>query len=646
MKVLGACGSHKRVSSAVALLTLCACLLPALAQAALPDGRGLELVTPIEKNGGGVGAPETLAGGGVFQAAADGNSISYGSASAFGGGQGAPEGSQYLSTHGSGGWLAQNITVPIFSGSYGTEADGVPYQLFSSDLSRSLLLSGRHCRGTTASDCPVANPPLAGTDAPAGYQNYYLRNAGGGFEALLGPDDVANTDIGPADFELTFAGATADLSHVVLSSCAALSADATEVTLGAGCDPTKQNLYERSAGASGLTLINTAPGAELAAQSNAISTNGSRVYFTQGANLYLHEAASNTQVDADAGGGGSFETASADGSLAFFAKAGHLYRYDVAGGLTTDLTPTGDLQGVLGASADGSYLYYLTADGLYLIHGGSPIKVAAAPQPLSEATAEPSNYPPTTGAARVSADGTHLLFSSKASLTGYDNTDSKTGQPDAELFLYGSAGAGQLRCVSCRSGALRPSGPSSVPGAIANGEQIGATRAYKPRALSADGSRVFFDSTDVLASGDTNNESDVFQWEAQGPGCAKAPGCVSSLSGGKAEGGARFIDASANGNDAFFATDGSLLSEDPGSVDLYDARVGGGFPAPLVAIPCFGDSCQQLPSEPVDPGLSTEISGPGNPAVHYVKHGHAAKHKKHGKGKNSTKKHTTKKGAR
>jgi hypothetical protein len=623
-----------------------AALAPATANAALPDGRGWELVSPIEKNGGSIPNAGQIAGGGVLQVAANGDSITYGSAAAFGAGaQGAPAGSQYLSSRGSGGWATENITVPVFSGSYGTAPEGVPYQLFSSDLSRGLLLSGRHCRSEQGV-CPVANPPLAGTDAPAGYQNYYLRQ-GGGFEALLGSTDLAVTDIGAADFALSLAGASPDLAHVVLSSCAALSAGASEVLLGEGCDPDATNLYEWSA-AAGLSLVNSAPGAALAAQGGAISSDGSRVYWSDGEDLYLREGAATKQVDADAGGGGSFQTAFANGSLAYFTKEAHLWGYQAAGDTATDLTPTGGVLGVLGASTDGSYLYYLASDGLYLLHGASTTKVAVAPNPLTEPpTADPSSYPPSVGTARVSADGTHLLFVSSARLTGYDNRDQKTGLPDSQVFLYSASGAGQLRCVSCRPSGLRPIGPSTIPGTTANGEQTGATQSYKPRALSADGSRVFFDSRDAVFGPDTNADADVYEWQAQGTGCAKAAGCVALISSGRAEEGASFVDASADGDDAFFITDGSLVGADPGSFDLYDARVGGGFPDPLVPIPCFGDSCQSLPSEPVDPALTTQTSGPGNPKAHYftyARHEKAkpckpkaakkcGKGKKHGKGK-------------
>lgn len=48
-------------------------------------------------------------------------------------------------------------------------------------------------------------------------------------------------------------------------------------------------------------------------------------------------------------------------------------------------------------------------------------------------------------------------------------------------------------------------------------------------------------------------------------------------------------------------------------------------------IPCFGDSCQVLPPEPIDPALGTLVPGLGNPKVHYFRYGRHRphKHKKH-----------------
>ncbi|HYQ77523.1 MAG TPA: hypothetical protein VEP91_00250 [Solirubrobacterales bacterium] len=600
----------------------------------LLDGRGWEMVSPVDKNGGAVAVPGGLAGGGVLQAATGGAAVTYSSGASFGpDAAGAAIASQYIARGGAAGWVSENITTPLLSGSYGSGPVGSPYQLFAADLGRGLLLSGRHCRDG-GSGCPVANPPLAGTDAPAGYQNYYLRESDPvSFAALLGPAALLGTSVDAAHFDLGFAGAGVDLRHVVLSSCAALTANALEVGGEAGsCDPKEPNLYEWSQGG-GLALVNLlpaqsqgTPGAVLAAENGAVSADGSRVYFKGLAdgNLYLREAAATRQVDDEAGGGGTLEAASTDGGTAFFSKGGHLFRYDAATDSATDLTPGGEAQGVLGASGDGAYLYYQTAGGLRVWHGGVSTEVAPG-----AAAADAVNFPPATGAARLSADGARLAFVSSADLTGFDNTDQGTGEADSQVYLY-DAVAGSLVCASCNPSGARPVGPSSIPGARANGTVPGSTHAYKPRALSADGRRLFFESGDALVLGDTNRRVDVYEWEAQGSGsCSRAGGCLALISSGKGDG-ASFADASADGADAYFLTDRSLVGADPGSTDLYDARVGGGFAEAAEPIACEGDACQVLPSEPRDPAVGTLVSGPGNPPVRY---GKRHRHKRHPKGR-------------
>jgi hypothetical protein len=582
---------------------------PLAGASVLLDGRGWEMVSPIDKNGGQVDPPGTLAGGGDLQAAAQGGAVTYGSAASFAGGSGAPPASQYLATRTTGGWQTLNITAPLFSGTYDTASGGVPYRLFSEDLERALLLNGHHCRGE-ATGCAVANPPLAGTDAPAGYQNLYLRDNGStAFVALLGPSEISRLAFGPAQFEVSLAGASPDLGHLVLESCGVLTANASD-----GCGADEANLYRWSA-PGGLALVNDAPGAALAAPSGPISTDGSRVYWRgeNDANLYLREGTQLKQVDTDAGGGGSFQAASADGSIAYFTVGGHLWRYGATADSATDLTPAGGVVGVLGASPDGTTVYYQDASALKRWREGATTTIAPG-----AGASNTSDYPLPggTGTARVSADGSQLLFLSSAKLTGYDNTDLNTKAPDTQVYLYDSSAG--LGCLSCNPTEERPIGPASIPGTLQNGD----TSAYQPRVLTDGGRRVFFESADALASTDTNNDTDVYQWEAQGEGsCARAGGCIGLISSGRAAGGASFVDASADGADAFFLTDGSLVAADPGSVDLYDARIGGGFPEAPAPIPCQGDACQVLPPEPVDPTLTTVLAGPGNPKVRYRKYG-------------------------
>ncbi|HEX4669369.1 MAG TPA: hypothetical protein VH275_05285 [Solirubrobacterales bacterium] len=594
------------------------------------DGRGFELVSPVDKDGGAIAAPESLFGGGAFQAAAAGSVITYSSASSFAGGAGAPGATQYLSARGAGGWSTENITTPALSGSYGDHPDGVPYRLFSADLSRALLNDGVRCRDLGTA-CPVANPPLPGSGAPAGYRDYYLRSSGG-FQALLRAADPAFTSLGPEELELALAGATPDLAHVVLSSCARLSADATEVPAAEGCDEGEQNLYEWSGG--GLSLVNLLPGqsngtsgAVLAAPAGAISSDGGNVYFTalEDGALYLREVGKGTKlVPETVGGGASFQVASGDGLIAYFLEGGGLYRYDAGTEASTAIAS--GVSGVLGASADGSVLYYQDASGLERWRGGVTTQVAPGAD-----VAAASDYLPATGTSRISADGLHLAFLSAAEIPPFDNTDAGSRDPDTELYLYGpppGGGPAQLNCASCNPSGERPRGSASIPGAVANG----SLRIYKSRVLASDGDRVFFDTADRLVTADTDSRPDVYEWEARGAGdCAHSPGCLGLISGGRGEGGA-FLDASADGADAFFLSGDSLVGADPGSIDVYDARVGGGLPEAEKPIACIGDACQALPSPPDDPTPGTLVPNAGNGPVRIVKpkkHRHHKKRHRH-----------------
>jgi len=578
----------------------------------LPDNRGWEMVSPPDKNGGAIQGPEQIHGGGILQAAASGEgAITYSSTASFGGyeAQGSPPASQYISARTQSGWTTQNITPATVSGSYGNEPNGVPYQLFSPDLAHGLMLNGIHCRDE-GTDCPIANPPLPGSGAPEGFQDYYLRdNRNGTYTALL-TEANAERHLSAPEFNLALAGASPDLSHLVLSTCAALTPGSTEVPGSGGCDPTKQNLYEYSAGQ--LSLVNSAPGAELAAQSGAVSADGSHIYFTEAGKLYLREGSSPPHEIA---AGGEFQIASSDGTIAFYTKGEHLFRYDAAAQTSTDLTPTGEVRGVLGAAEDGLTVYFQSAAGLQEWHEGALTQVAAGPQ-----AAQPSDYPPTTGSARVSPDGERLLFLSSESLTGYDNHDATTGQPDSEVYLWNAAGGG-LICISCNPTNERPSGPSTISGAYTNGRAPGSTDSYKPRNLSTTQDRAFFDSEDSLVALDTNKASDVYEWEAQGTGsCQRVGGCISMISNGKDSEGATFVDASESGSDVYFLTSFSLdEARDPGSRDIYDARVGGGFPEPESEIECIGDACVPLPQGPEDPTVGSLIAGLTNPPAHFPK---------------------------
>jgi hypothetical protein len=249
-----------------------------------------------------------------------------------------------------------------------------------------------------------------------------------------------------------------------------------------------------------------------------------------------------------------------------------------------------------------------------------------------------NDFGPGRHSANVTPDGSTLVFTSERSLTGYDNAPAKAGECPGgercnEVYMY-SAPSGSLRCVSCNPTGARPTGGAATGrGAQAEqGKEEGFVVAesspfYVERDFSEDGKRVFFDSTDALVPAASNGLRNVYEWEAVGEGsCESASisysasdgGCVfpiSDVAGGYES---RFMDASANGDDVFIATPDRLVAET--SMDnrrnVYDVRIGGGFPAPGVAPSCSNaDSCKP----PVSPQpsvfgtpASATFSGPGN----------------------------------
>ncbi len=595
----------------------------------LPDSRAWELASPTDKGGGAIGSPGSLFGGGDFQAARASSAVTYSSATAFGSPRGAPPASQYLATRAATGWGGASLSPALFAGAYGDRPDGVPFRLFSEDLARAVFDGGDPCGAEPGCADPLAPP--SGSGAPVGVRELYLRDSStGSYTALATQAALSHSAVSPTRFEAKLVAATPDLAHLVISTCAKLTANAAEVLSGPGeCDPFAQNLYEWSGGS--LTLVNllpgestSTPGAAIAASLGAISQDGSRVYFSAGDDgpLYLREGAQTKLLPETSGGGAAFQAASADGSVAFFTKSGHLYRYLATSQAATDLTPSGGVAGVLGIAADGTYAYYQDGTGLWQWHEGALAEVAAGSQ-----AAGPADFPPASGAARVSPGGVQLAFLSSAELAGYESA----GHVEAYLWAPPPGGGPpRLLCASCNPTGERPEGDASLPGALPGG--AGAL-SYLPRSLSLDGQRLFFDSSDRLSPFDTNSTTDAYQWEAQGQGgCARELGCIALISSGREPGGATFLDASAEGSDAYFLTEASLLGVDPGSIDVYDARVGGGFAESSRPSECIGDSCQPLPGEPEDPNPTTLLRGPENPALHYKsekkQHKAKGKHKK------------------
>ncbi len=669
----------------------------------LPDGRAWELVSPANKNGALIEPPE--GSGGEMQAAGDGSGITYISKGPSLGENPAGKSiiSQALSIRGDAGWKTQDLSVPLLLPEGENTAShqlyfesGDEYMLFSTSLSSAIMEPGT-----------LGVPPLS---PEATERTTYLRdNESGGFLPLVTRSNVQpGTKFGGRSGKdsILFMAATPDLSHVVLQSPAALTQDAIngeEIYVEGGQLNTEANLYEWSGGR--LQLVNILPNGEpviydkgigvtlagykgSGAVAHAISSDGRYIAWELGSELYVRDMVGEKTFRVG-GPSAQLQTMSGDGAEVFYIEGGDLYAFDTRTATPTDITANlgvgegnaGVRNAVLGASEDGSYVYFVATgvlakgavsgeDNLYASHYGDGGWTTIFVGTLS-AEDEKSWYSHQAGesalmlpwvSSRVSPDGRYLAFMSSRSLTGYDNIDALSGQPDEEVYLY-DAVAGRLVCASCNPTGARPVGTLDTPGgsgsiffgalmvdrpgswtsahagidhwlagSVPGWDELGNNiTAYQPRYLS-DSGRLFFDSPDALVPQDTNGLEDVYEYEPAGMGsCTTASatfgvhsqGCVSLLSSGTSSAESVFYDASENGDDAFFVTVSKLVPEDYDTGnDVYDAHVCSmSVPcrtSPVSPPPCTsGDSCKAAPSpqpEIFGPAPSATFSGVGNVA--------------------------------
>lgn len=451
---------------------------------------------------------------------------------------------------------------------------------------------------------------------------------------------------------------------------------------------------------------------------HALSGDGSTVFFTSSNvnQLYARKGLGSSspetvQVSASqktngSGSGGkdpkgpkkaAFMEATPDGRYVFFTsqeeltndattgtedQGNDLYRYDTQSGQLIDIAPDenangAEVQGVLGSSADGSYVYFaangVLAEGasagdcksspvtswassgsssgtcsIYLWHEGEIDFVARSgggqeTGGLNWIATSTCCIAGKKRTSRVSLNGT-LLFASKLSPTSYDS------EGEQELYRY-EPGDG-LGCVSCSPTGEPTKGEARLrsiqPGISTSGAGTTLTRN-----LSSDGNRVFFETVDQLVASDHNEARDVYEWEAKGAGSCQSEaqngGCLFLVSTGESPEPSYFAGASESGDDAFFFTRQQLVRQDTDQLqDVYDARVNGGIAVQNQALPtpCEGEACKEAaPGAPAveSPG-SAGFSGPGNPKPnrhHKKKHARKkSRHKHHGK--HRTAKHANK----
>lgn len=631
-------------------------------ESVLADGRAWELVSPANKRGVAI---EPLAHeGGLIQAASEGTGLAFIAAAPVGdeepAGNRAPEPTQLISTRTSPGeWATRNLTTP------NAVAQGIQanqrreYQAFSPDLSLGLLFPVEPLQASETEPDATGLPP-------------YFRDTSCGTPPCYQPLQLSSPLAGGAASPID--GATPDLKHIGfnfspegLLEWSAAGSNASEGTMR------KVNFLPGGEEAKGEMGFGAPERALFEGARNAISQDGSLVSWSLRKNniphLYQSELQGSTvstiQVDeanqeAGVGPGKAqaqpvYMTSSVKGDRVFFTdnqrltanaswgtneleqleereEAGDLYVFErskPAGHRLTDLTPdlklgeSSDVQsGVIGASDDGSYVYFV-ANGvlaeaaspghckleglrsskcnLYVVHDNGTewekprliARLSNEDGPDWGPGAKRTEYRIVEMTSHVSPNGRFLAFMSDQRLTNYNNTDVNSGQPDEEVYLY-DATSGHVVCASCNPSGAQPIGVHDVQesgegrGLLVDRIGVWSTESeetpyahwlagsvpgwtnlddresfYQSRYLSDNG-RLFFNAADSLVKQDENNgKEDVYEYEPVGVGdCTSentAGGCVALVSSGKSDHESAFLDASEGGDSVFFLTASNLV---------------------------------------------------------------------------------------
>jgi hypothetical protein len=624
----------------------------------LPDGRAYELITPTDKNGA------TVLGGLV---STDGNGVAYYALGSIPGGNSSTQVTYLRAKRTPQGWTSTDITPPPSNVPAGTLLTQGP--MFTTDDLGTTVWSTLLPYDPGDQDVDVLR------NFRDGHSDLYSSTGPGDMQWLSQGPGATN----PPDhaFEVTFDGASADASHVVFSTGEALTdvAAATPITPDS-TGSYGQYLYDRTGGET--HLVNVADDGSLlndkgailghgwflgggslspniyAVTTNAISDDGSKIFFesppptpfgTQQLMSHLWVRKDNTttvQIDSpaatDPAQSATFEGASADGSKAFFTTtqqltgddtdtAKDLYMFDTASGQNTRVTkgaanPAGSqFVGVVAIANDGSHIWFVAdsalangaSDGsnnLYVYDTATDTTTYVATLADSDVDGPCDGC----GSSLVDAadfsrpgiptpDGKYLVFASQADLTGTN------GSGFGEIYRYTTAD-NSLVCISCVNGVAHR-GSASLSGVGGSYRPVG-----QPTSVTADGSKIFFNTPDSLVPADINDatapnvnrSTDVYEWQN---------GQVSMITSGRSNRASGLSGVTPDGNNVIIQTFDRLVPQDTDSeIDIYDVRVGGGIPAPPAPPPpCDDSSCHTAGSQstPFFPAPSSQtFVGPGN----------------------------------
>lgn len=494
---------------------------------------------------------------------------------------------------------------------WSSESQGFPFSTFSTELFALL-----------APEAPVAFSADLGTslwlstvpltpDGPPAEQLGLYRVVG-----RRAPQFIAKVGEGSIFEYNGFADLSADGEKVVFTTAEHLLPGDAERVEG-------ESIYEW--GEAGLRLVDTGPGGELLSacgstvpHSNGLSPSGRRVFFTTPAKggcggtkrVFMAdlEAGTTSEIsvsqcsrsDCNAPQDVTFGGTTPDGGSAFLVTAQQLtdddedsgedlYRY-VVGSSQLHLLSGGSPEaggqvhdGVAYPSDDGSRVYFRATgamtpgeanagEKLFLADGGGMHLVA-----IAGFSREPQ--------IQLSQSGARALFVTASKVVATDTDDSQ------DVYLY-DADTGVVRRISSGSSGGNAAIDANVYSPLVFSElKVGDEHPFY--GIDASGARIVFATSESLIPADRNKKLDVYEWH---------DGQLGLVTPGSEEVDAKFGGISRDGKTVLFGTTATLSwqDEDGGDLDLYAARLGGGFPEPPGEAPtCEGSTCYSPPRAPL-----------------------------------------------
>ena len=359
-----------------------------------------------------------------------------------------------------------------------------------------------------------------------------------------------------------------------------------------------------------------------------VSKDGSVVAFDVGTTLYVR--VNDSKTEEAAAGGATYAGLSGDGHFLFYVLGGVIHRFDTTLESDLDVNPGGEGE-IVNISADGSHVYFISTEeiggegqsgepNLYVWTSGGVEYVATVASTDLESTGPTGTSIPAltrwtdyavapndrfvrgpgADSSRTTPDGNVLVFESRAELTSYDN-DGHT-----EIYRYDDVSKG-ITCVSCNP----MTEPATGDARFQELHLVGPAMVIHN--LTADGSRVFFETPEALVGNDTNEIQDAYEWNEEE---STEPRLITSgkspaypLGSATGEPGTSpaypfaprpnlLLSVTPNGSNVFFTAQESLVpgAGENGTQAIYDARVGGGFPAPSTPKVCVEEECRASPA--------------------------------------------------